>query len=828
MFLEPSGLCLFETQCPVSELSKESFKERKAVAGQTLTGLGKWWGRKPLILCRAALLGLLLPASNEPDRDRDVFLGLLTLDPEGLRRRKTETIPTEVIFKVLDENEKRRWFNDASTRLRADLDSAEKAEIEALAFERLSYDDKLTYCCRPEHLDGPSQEAWQAINAHLGTEAANLPELVAELGRRRLGRVPRVGDSFCGGGSIAFEASRLGFIPVASDLNPVACLLTWSALHLLDGPAVARCVCEAQEEVFAAVDREVTAWGIEHDDQGRRADAWLYCVETRCPQCGWLVPLSPTWVIANRTRTAAVLSPNAAGRRFDIGIHSHLNEATFKAARAVKGTVRDSRMICPRCRKQTPLRALRADTAGSYGLRLWSNDDVVPRPDDIYQERLYCVRRLMATKDGKVEREYAAPGPGDVEREQLVLAMLRREMADWQSRGYLPSRRIEPGKKTDEPIRTRGWTHWHHLFHPRQLLVNGLFAREVLRTDHVESAACLLLLGRLVNWNSRLCRWLPTQGGGIGGGKDTFSNQALNPLYNYGVRGFTGLDSCRIKLWGKQSRLSQARRAGEGGDIPRLPVGLGRDKNACLPVRLADGRAVRWTCDFWITDPPYADAVCYHEVSEFFLAWYERGLSQLFPHWSSDSQRSLAVQGEGEDFRLALAECYRNLARHMPENGVQIVLFTHQNAAVWADLVLILWAAQLRVTAAWCIQTETDAVGIKEGQHVQGTVLLVLRRQQAAAQLSCAALMTQIESEVSHQLDAMLTVAPNDQPNFRASDYQLAGYAAALRLLTTAPLAGIDVEQELRQPRTPRVISAVEQLIRTAVACAEKRSPGAR
>jgi hypothetical protein len=44
-------LTFIETQLPVSKLSKESFKERKSNYSQTLTGLGKWWGRKPLILC---------------------------------------------------------------------------------------------------------------------------------------------------------------------------------------------------------------------------------------------------------------------------------------------------------------------------------------------------------------------------------------------------------------------------------------------------------------------------------------------------------------------------------------------------------------------------------------------------------------------------------------------------------------------------------------------------------------------------------------------------------------------------------------------------------
>lgn len=63
-----------EVQFPVSKLSKECYKERKANAGQTLTALGSYWkGRKPLILVRATVLGLLLPATGDPDRDRDVF-----------------------------------------------------------------------------------------------------------------------------------------------------------------------------------------------------------------------------------------------------------------------------------------------------------------------------------------------------------------------------------------------------------------------------------------------------------------------------------------------------------------------------------------------------------------------------------------------------------------------------------------------------------------------------------------------------------------------------------------------------------------------------------
>ena len=98
-----------EVQFPVSKISKESYKERKAGSGQTLTGLGKWWGRKPLILVRATILGLLLPASDNPVKDRDIFLKLLTMDDEGLYKRKVKPIPTKDVYRLLDDEEKNKY-----------------------------------------------------------------------------------------------------------------------------------------------------------------------------------------------------------------------------------------------------------------------------------------------------------------------------------------------------------------------------------------------------------------------------------------------------------------------------------------------------------------------------------------------------------------------------------------------------------------------------------------------------------------------------------------------------------------------------------------------
>ena len=112
-----------------------------------------------------------------------------------------------------------------------------------------------------------------------------------------------------------FEAARLGCDVYGSDLSPVAALLTWAAFNIVGGgKKAARKVKSAQQEIFEAVDRQVMQWDIEHNEQGWRADAFLYCVEVRDPESGWMIPLAPSWVIGEKTRTVAELVPNAQMR----------------------------------------------------------------------------------------------------------------------------------------------------------------------------------------------------------------------------------------------------------------------------------------------------------------------------------------------------------------------------------------------------------------------------------------------------------------------------------------------------------------------------------
>ena len=748
-----------EAQFPIARLSAEAYKERKAGASQTLTGLGKWWGRKPLILVRASILGMLMPASSNPKKDREIFLKALMMDDEGVWLRCKPQV---------------------------------RRKTDPQAFAELPYADRIAECARPEEVDSISSDAWGAINSHLGTNAYSFAELTNQLGVRRFNRRPKLGDAFCGGGSIPFEAAHCGCDAYASDLNPVAGLLTWASLNLTGASSLLSVdIVRELKRVYEKTDAQIEKWGVENNEHGERAEAYLYCTEVKPEGSEYYIPMAPSWVVSDNFRAAVIWSRVGNADRLTPQIVT-LTEVEFKDYKNKKGaTIVNGRLVDPfNPDRSWSIESLR----GPEGLRLWDASDVVPRTSDVFQERLYCIRWI----DDEGRRRFSAPDEADLQRETKVLSLLQERFTSWQSAGFVPSKKIDKGQNLDQPVRERGWTHWHQLFTPRQLLMYGAYLENIDPKSSMEVQVALLLkLGVQANWNSKLCIWNADKSKGPGSTEQTFANQALNTLANYGTRSFGLL---RESLTKDFTHLA----------IPAV------DK----AVVLSDARDISYSCDMWITDPPYADAVNYHELGDFFLAWYEKHIVRMFPGWFGESRAELAVKGEGNDFKKAMVEVYSNLTQNMPDNGMQMVMFTHQDPSVWADLGMILWAAGLKVTAAWTISTET-AAGLKKGNYVQGTVCLVLRKRLSAGPGFLDEVYPLVEDEVKRQIASMQALDEDGEPNFNDADYQLAAYAAALKVLTAySRLDGREVTNEVFANREEGQKSDFEVVIERALVIA--------
>lgn len=825
---------LIEKLFPVQKLSAESYKEQMANTGKTLTALGSYWkGRKPLILNRACILGALLPATSDSATDLKIFEMLLGFDNESfVARWKRKWKPKEILARlkidaiqdffvvepsgVLPESSPIDWsiegYRDTRVQWREDVLDKDRLRLETQMLPSISYRELVSEAKRPEEVsESISNHIWFEVNKHLGTDANSLTGLVEQLGIMRFGHRPRVADTFSGSGQIPFEAARIGCDVFASDLNPVSCLLTWGAVNIVGGSEETRKQLQLdQRECLKKVRAKLDKLDVEKDVDGDRARAYLYCLETRCPQSGWMVPLLPSFVVNKDGNVIVSLVPDSANRRYGIEIRSGVTSDKMKEA--LEGTLqnegrgKDSYLVHSVDGKQyrTKISTIRGDFRSSdgetgNGLRMWGKSNFTPLESDIFQDRLYAVQWQRKSKTGKrIYYEFRSTTERDMENERRIVEFVGKNLSNWQASGWIPDSKIEPGDKTDEPIRTRGWTYWHHLFNPRQILLNALF-------NQYSSTALKLACINLYQQNAKLSRW-DSSAGGRAGIKQVFDNQALNTLYNYGARGF--VYSERV--------------------ITRETKWVPLDRSLELGVVAASASDIVGSHDIYVTDPPYGDAVKYEEILEFFIAWLRKNPPAEFADWVWDSRRSMAIKGEDEDFRRGMVAAYKRMTECMPDNGIQVIMFTHQSGSIWADMANIVWASGLQVTAAWYVVTETESA-LRDGNNVKGTVLLVCRKRLGKHKTTRDELAWEIAEEVQSQVESLTGLNQQakglyrDENVFEDADIQMAGYAAALRVLTRySTIDGRDMASESIRPRVKNEVTFVDDLIGYAVATANQ------
>ena len=165
---------LIERLLPVQKLSAEAYKEQMAGRGKTLTGLGSYWkGRKPLILAKASVLGCLLPATEHPRRDLEIFEMLMGMDDVSFAARtKRRPKPKDIVAKlslariedyfqvappgVLPQSAPVDWSNPAYKKIkvawRPELPDRERLCLEAQVLPAAPYRDRVAESRRPEEV----------------------------------------------------------------------------------------------------------------------------------------------------------------------------------------------------------------------------------------------------------------------------------------------------------------------------------------------------------------------------------------------------------------------------------------------------------------------------------------------------------------------------------------------------------------------------------------------------------------------------------------------------------------------------------------------------
>src|SRR5208337_1779333 len=120
----------------------------------------------------------------------------------------------------------------------------------------------------------------------------------------------------------------------------------------------------------------------------------------------------PTLIVSENQSAIAELIPNKELKRYDIAIRSGVSDGEITAA--MNGTVRtDGKGQDPYLfhtldgvEYRTKISTLRGDYRKNDGtnsnrLRLWEKHNFKPQPNDLFQERLYCIQWMRPKDKGK-------------------------------------------------------------------------------------------------------------------------------------------------------------------------------------------------------------------------------------------------------------------------------------------------------------------------------------------------------------------------------------------------------------------------------------------
>jgi len=706
---------LIEDYLPIEAISKEASREKSVRKGHIST-LHLWWARRPLVACRAAVYGALVPASRFTPKN----------GPEEKRASLTRANAAKFVDRLC------KYPGDPGT-----IAEAQRHILEAHA-------DRLTVELAEAKADG-HRPAWADEFKYYGERVT-----VDDINAGRAPR-PRVLDMFAGGGAIPLEALRLGCESYAMDLNPVAYIIELCTLVYpqkygkpdpntggMTGPKNA-----AGETTWGGLGNEVRYWGNsvlkkvkaeigdlyplipDPDFKGNKEliqTDWLKKHETDDVPLGYVSPVAYLW-----TRTVRCKNP-ACGATVPLMRQTWLCKKKDRYV-ALK-------MIAPGDKKQVQFEVVEAHSEKELGFDPdeGSKGGSVRCPfcgtvgDDDYVRRLGMVkqtgRQLMAvvtTSPQSRSKVYLCGDtvqslvPDDGAITARIDTLCKRTGLTVPEEPINPLR-PSPWTRGASGVTRHGMMTWGDLFTPRQSLCLLSFAAAVrelgtqMRTygyteEQLKATASILALAvdKVAALNCVLTRWKQDAELCV----DAFGRQALPMVWDFAEQVvYSGIGG---------SWQSQVSRSVEGlNDTWTLEHAASVCRGSAIALPWPDG-----SFDAVVTDPPYYDNVPYADISDFFYVWLKRTIGHMFPeHFTSETtpkkgEATALSSRHGGDMEKArreyeemMAQSFREAHRVLRPGAPIVVVYAHKTTLGWATLVDALRTAKFTVTEAWPLDTE--------------------------------------------------------------------------------------------------------------------------
>lgn len=582
---------------------------------------------------------------------------------------------------------------------------------------------------------------WEA-----STDEKVLAEARAEIAACYPDGLPTIVDPFCGGGSIPLEAQRLGLPVEASDLNPVAVLITKALIELppkfadrppvhpsdggrFPGTEVWKGAAGLADDVrwYARWIRDRAVERIGHlypetalpDGSSARVIAWLWARTVACPNpaCRGTMPLVRSFWLGKKKGKEAwvspVVDPEAKGVRFEIG--------SGPEGPPVEGTVTRTGARCLVCDSPVPFDHVRAEgRAGRMGAQLMA---IVAEG---HRQRVYLPPDAVHEAAADVERPEDAP---DSELPERALSFR---------------------------VQTYGMTHHADLFTPRQLTALCTFS-DLVREAHQQVLAnsggdqayadavatyLAFAVDKAADRNSSLSGWdSSTKMEAV---RNTFSRQAMAMTWDFAE---ANPFASAAGSWQESAEwICKVLARGASG--------------TSTEVRLLDATESQVENGVVSTDPPYYDNIGYADLADFFYVWLRRSLRGAYPElfatvltpksaeliatpYRFDGSRERAEKHFEEGFSRTFARIASEQHADTPltvfyafkqseEDGDTDGSGAAAASTGWEKMLAGLFSSGLQVTATWPMRTELGNRMLSSGTNALASSIVLSCRPRPA------------------------------------------------------------------------------------------------
>jgi putative DNA methylase len=614
------------------------------------------------------------------------------------------------------------------------------------------------------------------------------------------GNPPAILDPFAGGGTIPLEAQRLGLEAHASDLNPVAVLISKALIEIppmfsgqppvFPGAADTRLGGWPRATGLAEDVRRYGAWMRERakerighlypdstlvDEKTTKQTqattiAWIWVRTVICPNpaCGIEMPLARSWWLGKKKGKEAYVIPTVvddpdspSGRRvqFNIG-HDKAKAPTKTDDGTVSGR---SGGVCVACGSPAP-----SDYIKSEG--------IAGRMD----------AALMAVvAEGHRRRIYLAP----TEEHRIASVVDRPSGIPNQKLGYDPRNLWTPAY---------GLTKFSDLFTDRQLVALTAFSdlvgevRDKLLKDAVAAGLASgdrlanggtgaeayadaiatylgIVVSRLTDYQSSITTWASNPQMEIL--RNVFARQAIPMAWDF----------AEGNPFGPSSGTLDIMITAVGKAIDALPGSTPGE------VIQADAASRDYSAVMVSTDPPYYDNIGYSDLSDFFYVWLRRSLRDIHPalfasilvpkaeELVANPYRHGGREGAEKFFETGFEHVFARAREGASEDFPVTLFYAFKQAELEAEGVTSTgWATILEgmiregwaITATWPVRSERSGRMISVGTNaLASSIVLVLRpRHETAGQTTRRGFLAALRRELPDALEKLRqgAIAPVD------------------------------------------------------------------